>query len=50
MSEVEREHILGALDAENGRVEAAARRLGMPRSTLYQRIKDYGITSVKRQT
>ena len=50
MSEVEREHILGALDAENGRVEAAARRLGIPRSTLYQRIKNYGITSVKRQS
>jgi transcriptional regulator with GAF, ATPase, and Fis domain len=43
LSEVEREHILGALVAENGRVEAAARRLGMPRSTLYQRIKVYGI-------
>ncbi len=43
LSEVEREHIHGALVAENGRVEAAARRLGIPRSTLYQRIKDYGI-------
>ncbi len=43
LSEVEREHILGALVAEKGRVEAAARRLGMPRSTLYQRIKVYGI-------
>ncbi len=43
LSEVEREHIFAALVAENGRVEAAARRLGIPRSTLYQRIKEYGI-------
>jgi DNA-binding NtrC family response regulator len=39
--EIEREHIQLALDAENGRVEAAARRLGMPRSTLYLKIKHY---------
>ncbi|MBX3186717.1 MAG: sigma-54-dependent Fis family transcriptional regulator [Labilithrix sp.] len=43
LSEVEREHIQSALAAEQGRVEAAARRLGIPRSTMYQRIKDYGI-------
>ena len=42
--EIEREHISLALEAENGRVEAAAKRLGMPRSTLYQRLKAYGIT------
>ncbi len=47
LSEVEREHIQSALVAENGRVEAAARRLGIPRSTLYQRIKDYGINPSK---
>jgi DNA-binding NtrC family response regulator len=47
LSEVEREHIVGALVAENGRVEPAARRLGIPRSTLYQRIKDYGINPSK---
>ena len=35
--------IYEALIVENGRVEAAARRLGIPRSTLYQRIKEYGI-------
>jgi DNA-binding NtrC family response regulator len=45
--EVEREHIRMALAAENGRVEAAARRLGMPRSTLYQRLKVYGITATR---
>jgi len=43
LSEVEREHIRSALLAEGGRVEAAARRLGIPRSTLYQRIKAHGI-------
>jgi len=39
--EIERQHIELALEAENGRVEAAAKRLGMPRSTLYQKIKEY---------
>jgi len=43
LSDVEREHIESALEAEGGRVEAAARRLGVPRSTLYQRIKEMGI-------
>lgn len=43
-NEIEREHIQLALDAENGRVEAAARRLGMPRSTLYLKIKHYQMT------
>jgi DNA-binding NtrC family response regulator len=47
LSEVEREHIESALLAESGRVEAAARRLGIPRSTLYQRIKDYGISRAR---
>ena len=39
--EIERQHIEMALEAENGKVEAAAKRLGMPRSTLYQKIKEY---------
>jgi DNA-binding NtrC family response regulator len=42
--EVEREHIRVALDAEGGRVEAAAKRLGMPRSTLYWKLKHLGIS------
>jgi hypothetical protein len=45
---MEREHIRVALAAEHGRVEAAARRLGIPRSTLYQRIKAYGLEPSKR--
>ncbi len=41
--EVERQHIERVLGAEGGRVEAAAKRLGIPRSSLYQKIKKYGI-------
>ena len=44
LEEVEREHIVRSLEAENGRVKDAARRLGVPRSTLYQKIKNFGIT------
>jgi DNA-binding NtrC family response regulator len=50
LSEIEREHIREALEAEQGRVEAAARRLGIPRSTLYQRIKDYGLAPISRRS
>jgi transcriptional regulator of acetoin/glycerol metabolism len=31
------------LREEHGRVEAAARRLGIPRSSLYQKLKRFGI-------
>ena len=47
LSEMEREAIRSALVIENGKVDAAARRLGIPRSTLYQRIKAYGIAPSK---
>jgi len=43
--EVERAHIERVLRAEGGRVEAAAKKLGIPRSSLYQKIKKYGIES-----
>jgi DNA-binding NtrC family response regulator len=43
LAEVEQQVIEHALSEERGRVEAAARRLGIPRSTLYQRIKAFGI-------
>jgi DNA-binding NtrC family response regulator len=43
--ELEREHIRVALEAEGGRVEAAARRLGIPRSTLYWKLKHYGLAA-----
>jgi transcriptional regulator of acetoin/glycerol metabolism len=41
--EIERAHIRLALAAEKGRVEAAARRLGIPRSTLYWKLKKFSI-------
>jgi DNA-binding NtrC family response regulator len=42
LEEVERAYIQRVL-RETGRVEAAAQRLGVPRSTLYQKIRNYGL-------
>jgi DNA-binding NtrC family response regulator len=39
LEEVQRRHIIRALELANGRVDQAAARLGVPRSTLYQRLK-----------
>jgi DNA-binding NtrC family response regulator len=41
--ELEKRQIRSILDEEGGHVEVAAKRLGIPRSTLYQKIKKYGI-------
>jgi len=41
--EVERRHIELVLREENGHVERAARRLGIPRSSLYQKVKQLGL-------
>jgi DNA-binding NtrC family response regulator len=41
--EVERRHIELVLREESGHVERAARRLGIPRSSLYQKIKQFGL-------
>jgi len=43
LEQVERNHIARVLEAEHGYVERAAVRLGVPRSSLYQKIKRYGI-------
>jgi DNA-binding NtrC family response regulator len=43
LDEMEREYIERVLSMEGGRVEAAARRLGIPRSSLYNKLKHYGI-------
>jgi DNA-binding NtrC family response regulator len=43
LQQVERWHLGRVLEAEGGHVERAARRLGIPRSTLYQRIKELGL-------
>ena len=43
LEEVERQHIERVLAEEEGRVAQAALRLAVPRSTLYLKIKSYGI-------
>jgi DNA-binding NtrC family response regulator len=43
LEEVERQHIERVLREEGGKVAQAAARLDVPRSTLYQKIKTYGI-------
>lgn len=45
--ELERRHIELALAEERGHVERAAKRLGIPRSSLYQKIRKFQITSSK---
>ena len=41
LEQVERDYISQVLKAERGRVEAAAKRLAIPRSTLYAKLKQY---------
>ncbi|MDQ3753784.1 MAG: sigma-54-dependent Fis family transcriptional regulator, partial [Acidobacteriota bacterium] len=41
--ELEQKYIERVLQEERGQVDQAARRLGIPRSSLYQKIKKYGI-------
>jgi DNA-binding NtrC family response regulator len=43
LEEMEQHYIAEVLFLEGGRVEAAAKRLGVPRSSLYQKLKHYGI-------
>ncbi|MFP2908562.1 sigma-54-dependent transcriptional regulator [Pyxidicoccus sp. 3LFB2] len=43
LEELERRHIERVLRRENGHVERAAARLGIPRSSLYERLKRLGI-------
>lgn len=45
--ELERQHIERVLREEKGRVEHAAKRLGVPRSSLYQKLKRHRIASSK---
>jgi DNA-binding NtrC family response regulator len=44
LAELERRQIRRALELERGQVDRAAHRLGIPRSTLYQRLKLYGLS------
>lgn len=43
LSDVERLYIQRVIQEENGRIERAAQRLGVPRSSLYKKIKAMGI-------
>jgi DNA-binding NtrC family response regulator len=43
LDDVERSHILAALEACQGRVREAAIMLGVPRSTLYQKLRQFGV-------
>jgi DNA-binding NtrC family response regulator len=47
LEQLERRHIERVLNDTQGKVELAASRLGIPRSTLYQRLKAYGMTPSK---
>jgi DNA-binding NtrC family response regulator len=44
LQELQSVHIKRVLEQEMGHVERAAKRLGIPRSTLYQKIKELGLT------
>jgi DNA-binding NtrC family response regulator len=44
LDELEKQHIERVLVEEQGRVERAASRLGIPRSSLYQKIKKYQLS------
>jgi len=44
LEQMERKHIERVLADEEGRVDRAAERLAVPRSSLYQKIKRYGIS------
>jgi DNA-binding NtrC family response regulator len=44
LDEHEREIILRTFEEEDGRVDAVARRLGVPRSTLYDKLRRYGVS------
>jgi DNA-binding NtrC family response regulator len=45
--QLEKQHIQRVLEEERGRVEKAANRLGIPRSSLYQKIKKHQIATPK---
>ena len=47
LEDVQRRHIIRALELANGRVDVAASRLGVPRSTLYQRLKAMQIVATR---
>jgi DNA-binding NtrC family response regulator len=44
---MEQRYIQAVVAMEGGRVDSAARRLGMPRSSLYHKLKEYGYTRLE---
>ena len=50
LDQVERRHIERVLARSGGRVAEAARRLGVPRSSLYDKLKRHGITLSESRT
>ena len=50
LEEVERRHILAILAARNGNVQEAAAALGVPRSSLYQKLQRFGVRLRGRNT
>jgi len=45
MAEMEKLHITRMLESESGNVPRAAQRLGIPRSSLYAKIRQYGLST-----
>ncbi len=50
LADLERQQIERVLSEERGRVVNAAQRLGIPRSTLYQKIKEYRVELARFQS
>jgi len=48
LAEVERQHVMRVLEEEHGNVDQAATRLEIPRSSLYQKLRAYGVINPRR--
>jgi DNA-binding NtrC family response regulator len=46
LKDLEKHYITLIVTQEGGRVYEAARKLGMPKSSLYHKLKEYGISPV----
>jgi excisionase family DNA binding protein len=47
LAELERRHVERVFQGAQGSVSEAARRLGIPRSTLYVKLKAFGLSETK---
>jgi len=50
LEQLDRENITRTLHQEGGHVESAAKKLGIARSSLYQKIKQYGIRKDRQRS